>query len=112
MPVRELKIDMKFMQHLHTKKGRRIVKAIVALSHALGLETVAEGVETQEQWTILKELGVQRLQGYLFSRPLAAEEFMTFLQYQALDAIPQSRAYETMMWPPIGCDRKLPTAAT
>jgi EAL domain-containing protein (putative c-di-GMP-specific phosphodiesterase class I) len=109
MPVRELKIDMKFMQHLHTKKGSRIVKAIVALSHTLGLETVAEGVETQEQWTILKELGVQRLQGYLFSRPLAAEEFMTFLQYQEPDAIPQSRAYETMMWPPIGSDRRLPT---
>jgi diguanylate cyclase (GGDEF)-like protein len=88
MPVRELKIDMKFMQHLHTKKGRRIVKTIVALSHTLGLETVAEGVDTQEQWTILKELGVQRLQGYLFSRPLPAEEFLAFLQNQTLTATP------------------------
>jgi diguanylate cyclase (GGDEF)-like protein/PAS domain S-box-containing protein len=112
MPVRELKIDMKFMQHLHTKKGRRIVKAIVALSHTLGLETVAEGVDTQEQRTILKELGVQRLQGHLFSRPLPDEEFMTFLQYQTLTEIPQSKAYQTMIWPPIGYARKLPTAST
>jgi EAL domain-containing protein (putative c-di-GMP-specific phosphodiesterase class I) len=88
MPVRELKIDMKFMQHLHTKKGRRIVKTIVALSHTLGLETVAEGVDTQEQWTILKELGVQRLQGYLFSHPLPAEEFMAFLQNQTVTETP------------------------
>ncbi len=82
MPVRELKIDMKFMRNLHTKKGRRIVKTIVGLSRTLGLETVAEGVETQEQWTILKELGVQRLQGHLFSHPLPAEEFMVFLHSQ------------------------------
>ncbi|MEZ0274619.1 MAG: putative bifunctional diguanylate cyclase/phosphodiesterase [Roseimicrobium sp.] len=90
MPVRELKIDMKFTQHLHTKKGRRIVQTIVALSHALGLETVAEGVDSQEQWIVLKELGVQRLQGYLFSHPLPAEEFMTFLQNQTLTATPSS----------------------
>jgi EAL domain-containing protein (putative c-di-GMP-specific phosphodiesterase class I) len=60
----------------------------VALSHTLGLETVAEGVDTQEQWTILKELGVQRLQGYLFSHPLPAEEFMAFLQNPTLTATP------------------------
>jgi EAL domain-containing protein (putative c-di-GMP-specific phosphodiesterase class I) len=95
MPVRELKIDMKFMQHLHTKKGRRIVNAIVALSHTLGLETVAEGVDTQEQWTILKELGVQRLQGFLFSRPLPAEEFMAFVKNQNLTATPLGLATQS-----------------
>jgi EAL domain-containing protein (putative c-di-GMP-specific phosphodiesterase class I) len=79
---------MKFVQHLHTKKGRRIVQTIVALSHTLGLETVAEGVDTPEQWTILRELGVQRLQGYLFSHPLPAGEFMAFLHNQTLTAPP------------------------
>jgi diguanylate cyclase (GGDEF)-like protein/PAS domain S-box-containing protein len=111
MPVRELKIDMKFMQHLHTKKGRRIVKAIVALSHTLGLETVAEGVDSEEQWTILKELGVQRLQGYLFSRPMPAEEFLTFLQYQKPAPLPPTRGYQTLVWPPEGFTREFPSAA-
>jgi diguanylate cyclase (GGDEF)-like protein/PAS domain S-box-containing protein len=88
MPVRELKIDMKFVQHLDTTKGRRIVQTIVALSRALGLETVAEGVDSLEQWAILKELGVRRLQGYLFSHPLPAEEFLEFLHKQRQAAAP------------------------
>src|SRR6266542_785651 len=70
MPVNELKIDKDFVRRLQTEKGRRIVQAIVDLARALGLETVAEGVESQEQAQLLKAIGVQRLQGYFFARPM------------------------------------------
>ncbi|MFT5190128.1 MAG: diguanylate cyclase (GGDEF)-like protein, partial [Verrucomicrobiales bacterium] len=79
MPVEELKIDMQFVRHLHIDKGRRIVQTIEELSRILGMETVAEGVETIEQQRILQELGICRLQGYLFAKPMPEDEFLTFL---------------------------------
>jgi diguanylate cyclase (GGDEF)-like protein len=88
MPVEELKIDIQFVQNLHTKKGRRIVQTIVELSRTLGLAMVAEGVETPEQRDILKDMGVQRLQGYLFSKPLPDPEFLAYLKSQAASSGP------------------------
>ena len=79
MCVEELKIDMKFVRNLHTEKGCHIVKAIEQLSRILGLETVAEGVETKEQEHTLQEIGVTRLQGYLYSKALPGDEFLDFL---------------------------------
>ena len=51
-----------------------IVKAIVSLAHNLGMEVVAEGVETRAQADALRALGCQRGQGFLFSKPLPAQE--------------------------------------
>jgi len=79
MPVNELKIDKDFVRRLQTEKGRRIVQAIVDLARALGLETVAEGVESQEQAQLLKAIGVQRLQGYFFARPMPGPELLAWL---------------------------------
>ena len=55
-----------------------IVKAIIQLGHALDLSVIAEGVEKNTQFAALKELGCDEIQGYLFSRPLPAEEFIRF----------------------------------
>ncbi len=53
---------------------RAVVRAVLALTHDLGLDTVAEGVETEQQRQLLVELGCSSLQGYLFSRPVSAAD--------------------------------------
>jgi diguanylate cyclase (GGDEF)-like protein len=80
MPVSELKIDMQFVRNLHTEKGCQIVQAIVQMARTLNIQTVAEGVEDQKEFAMLKEMGVQRMQGYLFSRPLPASELLALLK--------------------------------
>jgi len=80
MPVSELKIDMKFVRNLHTDKGRQIVQAIVQMARTLNIQTVAEGVEDKVELDMLKEMGVQRVQGYLFSHPLPASELSALLK--------------------------------
>jgi EAL domain-containing protein (putative c-di-GMP-specific phosphodiesterase class I) len=75
LPVAQLKIDRSFVQDLETSAdARAIVKAVVELAHALGLEVVAEGVETEGQAVVLRAQGCDKLQGYLFARPMPAEE--------------------------------------
>lgn len=68
--LRSLKIDMEFVRDLlHDEPSRSVVSAIVGLARTFGLETVAEGVEQPEQAELLRELGVDALQGYLIGRP-------------------------------------------
>lgn len=71
-----LKIDRSFVNDMTTKSDdAAIVKAIIDLGNALGLKTLAEGVETMEQFELLKQLGCARGQGYLFGKPMAVEDF-------------------------------------
>lgn len=73
LPVDELKIDKSFVNGLPSDKDDiPIVLATLSMAHALGLEVVAEGVETDEQLDFLKANGCEEIQGYLFSRPLEA----------------------------------------
>ncbi len=74
LPVDTLKIDRSFVTDIVVDKtDQAIVGAIVAIAQNLGLATIAEGVESLEQATYLRELGCERLQGFFFSRPLGAE---------------------------------------
>jgi diguanylate cyclase (GGDEF)-like protein len=74
-PVDVLKIDGTFVAGLGQEpQDASIAAAVISLAHALGLKTVAEGIETDEQLAILKELGCNLGQGYLFARPLPPEE--------------------------------------
>ena len=71
--VGELKIDRSFVFDLESSKdARAVVDAIVRLAQALGLKVVAEGVETEAQGAILRSLGCDELQGYLFAKPMSA----------------------------------------
>lgn len=73
LPARQLKIDRSFVQDLAKEEdARSIVKAVIKLSHALGLEVVAEGVETTAQQDILRDMGCDQLQGFLYARPMTA----------------------------------------
>lgn len=69
-PIDIVKIDRSFVSGLGADNGdTEVVRAVVGLGRALGLEVVAEGVETPEQAALLRELGCDRAQGYLFGRP-------------------------------------------
>lgn len=74
-PVQSVKIDRSFVIDLSDDDSKTLVRAIVALAHELRLSVVVEGVETGEQLTFLTAQGCDSLQGYLFSRPVSAEQF-------------------------------------
>lgn len=79
--VSKLKIDQTFVRDIMTDvDDRAIVKTIITLSKSLGIKTIAEGVETQEQLDFLKKCKCDEIQGYFFSKPLSAEEMATFYQ--------------------------------
>jgi EAL domain-containing protein (putative c-di-GMP-specific phosphodiesterase class I) len=69
-PVDTLKIDRSFVRNVETEMGNALVGAILSLADALGLDVVAEGVETLEQAQILTRLGCRTAQGYLYGRPV------------------------------------------
>jgi len=74
LPAGELKIDRSFVLDLETSAdARAVVDAVVKLAQALGLKVVAEGVETEAQSEILRELGCHELQGYLYAKPMSAK---------------------------------------
>jgi len=84
LPLDELKIDRSFMQNVPAELDNvAIVCSVIALAHNLDLQVVAEGVETEEQLQFLKEKGCDLYQGFLFSKPLAAEEFRALLRHHA-----------------------------
>lgn len=79
-----IKIDMAFLRDFATKpQSRVIISAVVDMAKKLGLHTLAEGVETEEQYAFLKSIGCEVLQGYLFSPPVPFEEIRPVLEAEA-----------------------------
>ena len=79
LPLDILKIDKRFVDGIGEERGRQLMQGIIDIGHALKLDIIAEGVETEEQYEILRQLGCEHFQGYLFSKPLPAEEFSAWL---------------------------------
>ena len=83
-PLDRLKIDQSFIRDLVTNRDdQAIAAATINLGHSLGLAVIAEGVETDEQLRILRSLGCNEAQGYLFARPMPAKELERFLKFFA-----------------------------
>ena len=84
LPFDVLKIDMQFIRSMdNNPKVKDIIKMIINLSKMLNATTVAEGVETKEQYLFLKENGCDVIQGYYFSKPLPFEEFEQLIKKEA-----------------------------
>lgn len=80
VPATELKIDKSFVQDMQSDDGARaLVNKTIELGHELDMVVVAEGVETDEQLGILRELGCDVVQGYLFSRPVPLNQLMAWM---------------------------------
>ena len=80
LPVDVLKSDMGFMEQLESsRRAGNIVISIIRMAKLLHIDTVAEGVETKEQKEFLKNIGCDEIQGYYFAKPMAAEDFCSFM---------------------------------
>jgi len=76
LPIQELKVDQSFVHGIAAEANKRsIITAIIDMAHALGMQVLAEGIETEEQLAFLKDRQCEMGQGYLFHRPLSAEAF-------------------------------------
>jgi EAL domain-containing protein (putative c-di-GMP-specific phosphodiesterase class I) len=80
IPINQLKIDQSFVRGLETDRhDRSIVRTVIAIANSLEIDVIAEGVETEEQWRILKSKGCNAFQGYLFAKPMPVELFERLL---------------------------------
>ncbi|KAA3511623.1 putative bifunctional diguanylate cyclase/phosphodiesterase [Agrobacterium rosae] len=75
LPLQQLKIDRSFVRAITTERGALLVRSIAQMGHDLGLEILAEGIETDEQFQFMLECGCTTFQGYHFGRPLTLEAF-------------------------------------
>ena len=81
LPLTKIKVDRSFVTDLNKNPASyKIVKSLLALSRDMGLECIVEGVETRDELAILKTLGDLTVQGYLYSRPISADEVVGFLE--------------------------------
>jgi diguanylate cyclase (GGDEF)-like protein/PAS domain S-box-containing protein len=77
MPVDVLKIDRSFVREVHAdEQGGSMVQAVIQLAQGLGMTSLAEGIETEDEWRFLSERGCELGQGYLFCRPVPAGEIL------------------------------------
>jgi diguanylate cyclase (GGDEF)-like protein/PAS domain S-box-containing protein len=84
-PIDVLKIDKSFIDKLNQgREGAAVARAIITMSETLHLKTIAEGIETINQNSVLQSLGCEFGQGYHFSKPLNREDMRTFLEYSRI----------------------------
>ena len=84
LPLHQLKIDQSFVRKMNERNNnRQIIQTIVDMASSLGMEVIAEGVETEEQKEQLNKLGCKQYQGYLIGKPMPVTEFEHWLQQQS-----------------------------
>jgi len=77
LPVQTLKIDQSFVERLtESATNARVVQSIIALGKAMGLEVIAEGVETEQQLKLVTQFGADLAQGYFIGRPMPEQDFL------------------------------------
>ncbi len=95
-PINILKIDRSFVNNMENGvSDAALVKSIIDMAHTLGFQVIAEGVEEASQLIMLMEFGCDIFQGYYFSKPVAADEFMRYAKQQARQTIVSTDAITT-----------------
>jgi diguanylate cyclase (GGDEF)-like protein/PAS domain S-box-containing protein len=90
-PIDTLKVDRSFIRNIpNDAEGRGIAEAIIAMGRTLKLTVVAEGVETDDQRVFLRDLACDQMQGYLFSKPVSAEDFAELLRQNGAEVASRS----------------------
>ncbi len=89
LPVDSVKIDRTFISEIQHPDDAALVRMITELAHHLGLVTVTEGVETDEQFRALQMLGTDHIQGYLIARPMPLEQLRTWIEETSGDPLDQ-----------------------
>jgi len=79
LPLQQLKIDRSFVQAINTDRGALMARSISQMGHDLGLEILAEGIETEEQFRFMLDCGCKVFQGYYFGRPVTLAAFQEYL---------------------------------
>jgi EAL domain-containing protein (putative c-di-GMP-specific phosphodiesterase class I) len=79
LPLEELKLDRSLISGLDEEENRSIVRSTIHLAHQMGIQVVAEGVESETAWRQLRSMGCERAQGYLIAKPLPAREVPAWL---------------------------------
>jgi EAL domain-containing protein (putative c-di-GMP-specific phosphodiesterase class I) len=80
-PFKQLKVDQSFVRGVpDNRDDAAIVEAVVRLGQSLNISVIAEGVETVDQQEFLKSLGCHAAQGYLYGRPMPAQDFVTWIE--------------------------------
>ena len=79
LPIDRLKIDRSFIKDLPKSDTGAIAALVISLGAKLGLKTIAEGVETQEQAKFLKDLGCDEVQGFMYARPMPESELIEYI---------------------------------
>ena len=79
LPVDVLKMDMQFVRNVHTDENSfKLIKLVMEIAEFMNFTVIAEGVENKEQYDLLKQAGCDLIQGYYFSKPVPADEFVQF----------------------------------
>ncbi|MBF0592981.1 MAG: EAL domain-containing protein [Nitrospirae bacterium] len=95
LPFNKIKIDKSFIMDIQNNQDALIiVKTIIDMAHNLKKPVIAEGIETQQQLELLKSLNCDEVQGFLFSKPVSAEDFMKFAQCNVLHSDYQTTVIE------------------
>jgi EAL domain-containing protein (putative c-di-GMP-specific phosphodiesterase class I) len=96
LPIDILKIDRSFIENMvHSQSSAAMVHAVANLSQSLGLEAVAEGIETAEQLAMLRTIGCRFGQGFLFSKPLPADKVVEYLTRPASLGVAQAASLDS-----------------
>ena len=82
-PLDIVKLDVSLVRQLQDEKKRQILESTIRLAHELGLSTTVEGVETEEQLSIVRALGADTIQGFYYGKPMPEEGFRQYLIREA-----------------------------
>jgi len=81
MPVNIVKLDKHLSEeYFKNKRAQAIVTTVIEMAHSLGIKIIAEGIENENELEEMKNLGVDYIQGYYFSKPLPEHEYLRFVQ--------------------------------